>query len=162
MGQRSILWKWWHKPNCWFRMSHPLLLPYACTKLAGVCRRIHGLALSGGSLQRSQGCQTWRGPHRLLGQEGSRRNSKRAGVVCDGRGPVRLGLQSRLLITCLPGFFSFGVPVGLIYGLLHFIQDVLGAAGRISWCCFSVSFQILAHGSLWRLRWSVHLWALMF
>ena len=148
MGQRSILWKWWHKPDCWFRMSHPLPLPYARTKLAGVCRRIHGLALSGGSLQRSQGCQTWRGLYRLLGQGGARRNSKRAGVVRDGRGLVRLGLQSRLLITPLSELFPSRVPVGLICGLMHFIQDVLGADGRISWCCFSASFQTLAHGSL--------------
>ena len=29
-------------------MSHPLPLPYARTKLAGVCRRIHRLELLGG------------------------------------------------------------------------------------------------------------------
>ena len=70
------------------------------------------------------GAHMWRGPYQLLGQEGARRNSKRAGVVHDGRGPVRLGLQSRLLITCLPGSFSSEVPVGLICGLMHFIHDV--------------------------------------
>ena len=101
--------------------------------------------MAGGRPQRKQGNRTWRGPYPLMGTEGARRSSKRAGAARDGKGQGQLGMQLRLLFTCLPELSPSWVPVVLIYGLRSLTLDVLEVAGRTSWCCF---FGIVADYSL--------------